>query len=147
MKFENMCKIRDAYRQRDQLKEKIYEFECMRLSPRGNAYGKERVQSSTRGDIQPDTLAKLETLLEEYNAKLAKVVDLITEFEYALETLNYREQQILRLYYIDRLTWEQVCVEMNLSWTPMHNSRKAAIQKICPDYQPNEKNGEIKKLV
>ena len=139
MEFENLCKIRDAYRQRDQLKEKIYEFETMRLSPRGSTYGKERVQTSTRGDIQPDNLAKLEDLLEEYNVKLAKVVDLITEFEYALDSLNYREQEILRLYYIDRLTWEQVCVKMNLSWTPMHNARRAAIKKICPDYQPNEK--------
>ena len=139
MEFEKLGKIRDAYRERDKLKDKIYEFECMRLSPRGAMYGKERVQSSVRGDIQPDNLSKLETLLEEYNVKLAKVVDLITEFEYALDTLNFREQQLLRLYYIDRKTWEEVCVDMNLSWTPMHNARRAAIQKICPDYQPQEK--------
>ena len=147
MEFEKLGKIRDAYRERDKLKDKIYEFECMRLSPRGASYGTERVQTSRMGDIQSDNLAKLEDLLDVYNEKLAKVLDLIMEFEAALNNLTYREQQILRLYYIDRHTWEEVCVEMNLSWTPMHNSRRAAIQKICPDYQPNEKNGEIRKLV
>lgn len=147
MEFEKLGKIRDAYRERDKLKEKIYEFECMRLSPRGANYGKERVQTSARGDIQPDNLAKLEDLLDVYNEKLANVIDLITEFEAAINKLSFREQQILRLYYIDRLTWEEVCVEMNLSWTPMHNARRVAIQKICPDFKPHKKNGEIRKLV
>lgn len=147
MEFEKLGKIRDAYRERDKLKDKIYEFECMRLSPRGASYGTERVQSSARGDIQVDNLAKLEDLLTVYNEKLAKVLDLIMEFEAALNQLSYREQQILRLYYIDRLTWEEVCVEMNLSWTPMHNARRKAIQKICPDFQTNEKSSEIRKLV
>ena len=147
MEFEKLGKIRDAYRERDKLKDKIYEFECMRLSPRGASYGTERVQSSPRGDIQPDNLAKLEDLLDVYNEKLATVIDLITEFEATMSKLSFREQQILRLSYIDRMTWEEVCVEMNLSWTPMHNARRAAIQKICPDFKPSEKNGEIRKLV
>ena len=147
MEFEKLGKIRDAYRERDKLKDKIYEFECMRVSPRGANYGKERVQASSKGDIQADNLAKLDDLLDVYNEKLSKVIELIMEFESALNLLTYREQQILRLYYIDRLTWEEVCVEMNLSWTPMHNARRAAIQKICPDFQPREKIDENRKLV
>ena len=147
MEFEKLGKIRDAYRQRNQLKDKIYEFECMRHSPRGPSYGTERVQTSQRGDIHLDNLAKLDDLLDVYNDKLAKVLDLILEFETALNLLNYREQEIMRLYYIDRLTWEEVCVEMNLSWTPMHNARRAAIQKMCPDYIPQEKNVQQRKLV
>ena len=111
----------------------------MRHSPRGPSYGTERVQTSRKGDIHPENLSKLEDLLDVYNEKLAKVLELILEFETALNLLNYREQEIMRLYYIDRLPWEKVCVKMNLSWTPMHNARRAAIKKICPDYQPNEK--------
>ena len=130
VEFEKLGKIRDAYRERDKLKDKIYEFECMRLSPRGASYGTERVQTSGKGDIQIENLAKLEDLLDVYNEKLARVIDLITEFEAAINKLSFREQQILRLYYIDRLTWEEVCVSMNYSWRQIHRIHAQALAQL-----------------
>lgn len=139
MEFKKLCRIRDAYKEREQLKEKIYEFEQMRISPRAAVYGSERVQSSPKGDVQPDNIAKLDKLIAKYNSKLKAVVELVYEFETALEMLDERERRLMRLYYIDCMTWEQVCVEMNLSWTPLHNARRNALAKICPDYEPKAK--------
>lgn len=139
MEFKKLCRIRDAYKEREQLKEKIYEFEQMRISPRAAVYGSERVQSSPKGDIQPDNIAKLDKLIAKYNSKLKAITELVYEFETALDSLDERERRLMRLYYIDCMTWEQVCVKMNLSWTPMHNARRSALAKICPDYEPNGK--------
>lgn len=122
--------IRDTYKEIDQLREKISRLESMRISPRAAAYGSERVQSSPKGDIQPDNIAAIDALLERYNAKLRACVELVNEFETALETLAPRERRLMRLYYIDCMTWEKVCVEMNLSWTRLHEYRRQAIKQI-----------------
>lgn len=144
MQFEKLREVRDAYKARKELEQKIKEFESMRLSPRATAYGAERVQSSPKGDVQPDTLAKLDGMLERYNAKLQKVCDLIAEFEDALSVLTLREQTILRLYYVDCMTWEQVCVKEHVSWTRLHEIRRNAIATICPDFQPRRERNNKK---
>ena len=130
MEYEKLGRIRDAYKECKQLREQIYEFEQMRISPRGAVYGSERVQSSARGDIQPDNIARLDKLLNDLNAKLQISVELIAEFEAELEKLSERERCMLRMYYVDCMTWEQVCVEMNMSWTNLHRIRRAAIAEI-----------------
>ena len=130
MTGEQLREVRAAYKERKQLEEKIVEFEFMRVSPRTAVYGTERVQTSARGDMQPDTIAKLDELIATYNAKLKACVELIAEFESALEVVNSKERRILRMYYIDGMTWEQVCVEANMSWTNLHRMRKKALGKI-----------------
>ena len=56
--------------------------------------------------------------------------ELIFEFEEALKKLTERERRIMRMYYIDCMTWEQVCVETDISWTNMHRIKGSAIKKI-----------------
>lgn len=132
MNSEKLREVRDAYKERRQLRDKIIEFESMRVSPRGTVYG-ERVQSSPKGDIQPDNIARLDDLLERYNAKLMECVELIDEFEKALDVLTSRERRIMRMYYVDGLTWEKVCVEENLSWTNLHRIRRKALEKFVTE--------------
>lgn len=130
MTQEMLREIRDAYKEREQLREKIAQLESMRLSPRIAAYGSERVQSSAKGDVQPELIAKVDEAIAEYNVKLKKCVDLIVTFEHSIEKLTSRERRLMRLYYIDGMTWEQVCVEMHLSWTRLHQHRRDAIAKL-----------------
>lgn len=130
MTQEMLREIRDAYKEREQLREKIAQLESMRLSPRIAAYGSERVQSSAKGDVQPELIAKVDEAIAEYNIKLKKCVDLIVTFENSIEKLTSRERRLMRLYYIDGMTWEQVCVEMHLSWTRLHQHRRDAIAKL-----------------
>lgn len=130
MTQDKLREIRDAYKEREQLREKIAQLETMRLSPRITMYGGERVQSSAKGDIQPDLIARIDEAIAAYNAKLKKCVDLIIAFENSIEKLTSRERRLMRLYYIDGLTWEQVCVKMNYSWMHLHRLRKAILEKI-----------------
>lgn len=130
MTHESLREIREAYKEREQLREKIAQLESMRISPRITSYGGERVQTSAKGDIQPDLIAKVDEAISEYNQKLTRCVDLIMAFENSIEKLTARERMLMRLYYIDGMTWEQVCVEMHLSWTRLHQHRREAVAKI-----------------
>lgn len=130
MTEERLREVRGAYKEQKQLKEKIMEFESMRTSPRSAVYGAERVQSSAKGDVQLDSIIALDRLLERYNAQLQKCVALTMEFEEALEVLNSRERRMMRLYYIDGLTWEKVCVEMNVSWAQHDRIKKKIKAKL-----------------
>ena len=129
MEYSKLDRIRDAYKEREQIKGKIVEFETMRTSPRAAVYGSERVQSSAKGDIQPDNIARLDDLIREYNTKLVECVELIFEFEEALKKLTEQERRIMRMYYIDCMTWEKICVETNISWTQMDRIKRRARKK------------------
>ena len=130
MKIEKLREVRSAYQERAELAEKITELESMRLSPRAAAYGAERVKSSPKGDIQPDNLIRMEKLLADYNAALARCTSITSEFEEALKKLNSRQRRLMRLYYIDGYTWERVSVEMNLSWRWVHQIKREALKII-----------------
>ena len=41
-----------------------------------------------------------------------------------------RERMILKLYYVDFLSWEQTAVSANLSWTHTMRLRKSALSKL-----------------
>ena len=130
MDEEKLCRVKEAYKEWKQLKGKLEEFESMRISPRITAYGGERVQTSPKGDLQPDTIEKVDALIAVYNAKLSKCAELIAEFENAIGRLKGRDRRIMRLYYIDGMTWEKVCVEVDVSWMHLHRLRKKIMAKM-----------------
>lgn len=130
MTEKQLKELRSTYKEIDDLRDKISTLENMRLSPRSAAYGSERVQTSARGDVQADNIAKIEALLKRYNARLRACLNLIQEFENALEKLDSRERRIMTYYYMDCMTWEAVCVEINISWMQLHRIRKEIIKKI-----------------
>lgn len=133
MKREKLAEVRESYKEIRELKGKIIECETMRTSPRSAVYGTERVQTSLKGDVQAENIDKINELLDLYNQRLKERTELIFEFEKALEKLNAKQRRMMRLYYIDCKTWEQVCVEMNISWTGLHRIRRAAVDKIAND--------------
>lgn len=130
MNSDKLSKVRETYKEYKELKDKIREYESMRISPRIAVYGAERVQTSMRGDIQPDTIAKVDRLLVVYNTRLQECAELIIEFEQALEVLTKRQRRLLRHYYTEDMTWEQVCFAMDLSWSSLHRLRRAALAKL-----------------
>ena len=115
MTYERLREIRFYYDEIEELKEKIIQFETMRISPRSAVYGSERVQSSMKGDIQASTIATLDALLRSYNAKLKACIKITMEFEQALMTLGELESIIIRKHYLDGMTWSKIQDEMNMS--------------------------------
>lgn len=55
-----------------------------------------------------------------YLQKVAELDKMLIEIEQAIECLEPRERTLVRLYYMEGLTWEEVCVEMSYSWRQIH---------------------------
>lgn len=108
VKREDLYTLRKAMKNIDQLKEQIATLELRRLSPRSAAYGSERVQTSMKGDVQLEQLAKIESLIDKYRQELNEILDLQAEFERQILPLAPFEKKIMRYYYIDGMIWEQV---------------------------------------
>ena len=130
MKKERLREIRYIYEEAEELKEKIIQFETMRISPRSAVYGSERVQSSMKGDIQPNTIATLDALLRSYNAKLRACIKITMEFEQALEKLSDRERIIIRKHYLDGMTWSDIQDDMNMSERNLIRISNRAVKKM-----------------
>ena len=131
MKKERLREIRFIYDEVEELKEKIIQFETMRISPRSAVYGSERVQSSMKGDIQASTIATLDALLRTYNAKLRACIKIINEFEDALEKLNARERIIIRKHYLDGKTWSDIQDELDVSERNLIRISNRAVKKMA----------------
>lgn len=133
MKKERLREIRYIYEEAEELKEKIIQFETMRISPRSAVYGSERVQSSMKGDIQPSTIAALDALLNIYNTKLSACLKTIKEFELALEKLSERERIIIRKHYLDGMTWSDIQDAMGMCERNLIRISNRAVKKMTAD--------------
>lgn len=131
MKKERLREIRFVYDEAEELREKIIQFETMRISPRSAVYGSERVQSSMKGDIQASTIATLDALLRSYNAKLRACIKITMEFEQALEKLSDRERIVIRKHYLDGMTWSDIQEEMGMCERNLIRISNRAIKKMA----------------
>lgn len=119
---------RDIKREREQLKLKIEGLEAELYSP-----GTQRLDGMPRGgsggdrDWREDTIELKEKLLQQYKDKEVELSAAALAIEEAIESLEPRERTIMRLYYIDGLTWEQVAVKMSYSWRQVHRIHGKAL--------------------
>jgi DNA-directed RNA polymerase specialized sigma subunit len=130
---EDLYTLRKAMKNVDHLKEQIATLELRRISPRSAAYGLERVQSSAKGDIQPDQIAKIDRLIEKYRNELNDILNLQAEFEKLLLNLDPFEKRIMRHYYIDGMIWEEIWQETNYCTRQLLRLHKKIMDKLFPE--------------
>ena len=76
-------------------------------------------------------VAELVGLQESYKNKLHRLNAALAEVEDMVDSLDDPvERRLLRCRYIDDLTWEEVCVEMNYSWRQTHRIHGNALDKL-----------------
>lgn len=138
MEREDLYKLRGGLKNIAHLREEIAALESRRLSPRITAYGSERVQSSSRGDIMPEQEAQMDALIVRYRAELNSTLALQAEFERMIEPLNPLEKRIMRYYYIDGMIWEQIWQETNYSTRHLLRLHRGIMDKLFP---PEQKTG------
>lgn len=131
MQLEKLQSIYCAHMRIDELRDKIAQLETMRISPRAAAYGSERVQSSTKGDITERNLAKIETLLNHYNNELNFYINLTTEYENVLENLQDRERVIIDKHYRQGKSWYKISDELGMSERQVRRIKGKSLKKIC----------------
>ena len=71
-----------------------------------------------------------EALRDCYREKLAQVEQEQLAIEQAIDSLDSLERTVMRHYYIEGLTWEEVCVEVSYSWRQTHNIHSRALEQL-----------------
>lgn len=69
-------------------------------------------------------------VMDLYMQKAAELDKALLEIEAAIECLGPRERTLIRLYYVDGLTWEEVCVAMTYSWRQVHRIHAQALEQL-----------------
>lgn len=133
MKREDLYTLRKAMKNIDHLKDQIATLELRRISPRSTAYGSERVQSSTKGDIQLEQIARIDDLLEKYRNELNYALDLQAEFEKLMLQLEPNEKTIMRYYYIDGMIWEEIWQKTGYSTRHLLRINKRILEEFFPE--------------
>lgn len=132
MQREDLYTLRKATKNIDQLKEQIAALELRRISPRSAAYGSERVQSSAKGDVQPDQIAKIDELIEKYRRELNAILDMQAEFEKLLIPYQPFEKRIMRYYYINGLIWEEIWQKEGYSTRQLGRINRRILDELFP---------------
>lgn len=82
----------------------------------------ERVSGGVLPDTTADVVAKMWELAQRLAERLNQLIALRAEIEGWLEEFEPEERRMLRLYYVDGLTWEEVAERVGYS--SRHLSRK-----------------------
>ena len=65
-----------------------------------------------------------------YAAKIAELAAEQLRIKQAIESLEQTAYRALRHRYIEGLTWEQICVEMDYSWRQIHRIHAGALEQL-----------------
>lgn len=75
---------------------------------------------SGKSDPTSDKALAIVDLRERYEAMTEDLARECLAIEDLIKGLDPTERKLARLRYIEGLTWEEVCVEMNYSWKQVH---------------------------
>lgn len=105
-------------------------LESVVYGPKGSRLdGMPRSGSGDGGPVERAAI-KLTDLREKYMDKAAALIEATEEVEDAIESLDERQRTLMRLYYIQGLSWEDVCGRMSYSWRQIHRIHSAALQAL-----------------
>lgn len=129
MTKERLRAYRDLRQERDKLKKLIEELALNLYGPSSpNLDGMPR--SHGGGSATENLVAQKDQIERKYEAKVAELTAELEAIEQSIEVLEPRERTLIRLYYIEGLTWEQVCVEMSYSWMQIHRIHGKALERL-----------------
>ena len=130
MTKEQLRAYRDIKLERDKLATMIEDVESVLYGPRTSKLDGMPHGGSATGSVVEEAAVKHAELLERYRQKVAELSAALVEIENAIEVLEPRERTLIRLYYAQGLTWEEVCVAMNYSWRQVHRIHAKALEAL-----------------
>lgn len=129
MTKEQLRAYRDIKLELNILKDTIKNLEATLYGPRSQQLdGMPRSGSSKKGGPFEDLAAKRLEAIQLYYEKAESLEADLLKIEEAIEVLGPKERTLIRLYYLDGLTWEQVCVKMSYSWRQIHRIHGKALE-------------------
>lgn len=118
-------RIRARIREEELRKERLY----YSLMPSGIRYDAEKVKSSPR-DPMPAYIAEAEEIDELIRSLKDMLRDAENEILSAITVLDTTEAKIIRLRYVDGLSWEKVAREVSYSRAQTFRRYREAITKL-----------------
>lgn len=130
MTKEQLKAYRSIKLERDCIADMIAELEGVMYGPRSQRLdGMPRNGSGAGSEVEAVAVRRAE-LLERFRQKEAACSAAMAEIENAIEVLAPRERTLIRLHYIQGLTWEEVCVAMTYSWRQVHRIHAKALEAL-----------------
>lgn len=120
----------DIREERDDLNRRIKDIEDDLYALRSQLLDGMPRGSSGENYVTEELIDQKEELLVMYKVKEGELTAELLVIETAIEKLEPRERRLVRLHYIDGLTWEQVAVEMTYSWRQVHRIHGEALEKL-----------------
>lgn len=131
MNKEKLRQYRHLERERRQIGDMLFDLEAMMTSPKAQRLdGMPHASSGFTQSAIEGMVARHMELQQRYQEKLEELAAAMQEIEDAIEGLEPRERTLLRLHYIQGLTLERVCVEMNYSWRQINRIHGKALKKL-----------------
>lgn len=130
MTKEQLKEYKDTKKELDDLKQRREEVEASLYGVRSKQLDGMPKRGTNENDLKEKQIDAKEKLLMLYKAKEKKLCEILVVIESAIEKLDPRERQLIRMHYIDGMTWEQVCVKMCYSWRQVHRIHSKALQKL-----------------
>lgn len=131
MTKEELRAYRGLKLERDKLRGIIKDLEAVMYNPRGQRLdGMPRSGSGTGGSVVENIAIKHAELLETYQQKEAELLAAMQRIEDAIDALEPTERTVIRLYYVEGLTWEEVAVAMSYCWRHVHRIHGYALEKL-----------------
>lgn len=136
MTKEQLQEYKYIRRERDRLATMIEELETTMYGPRSPRLDGMPRGGGGNGSPLEHMTAKHDELLRLYQTKVAERTAMLESIEAAIEPLPPRERTLIRLHYIEGLTWEQVCVVMRYSWMQVHRIHSKALEAMKKEDAP-----------
>lgn len=127
MTKEQLRAYRTIKLERDKLAEMLAEFEATMYAPATQKLSSQPRGGSGVSDPTASTAVRHKNLLTQYRQKVDELTDAMLAIEKAIEPLRSTERTLIRLYYMQGLTWEEVCVSMSYSWSQIHRIHRKAL--------------------
>lgn len=122
---------RDMLEERDHLVTLVEELEVIIYGPKGVTLSTTPSGGTNNpGSALENSVIRLSTLRDQYKQKVETIATELDEIEKAIAELQPRERQLIRLYYVEGLTWEQVAVVMGYSWRQVHRIHGDALRQL-----------------
>lgn len=133
MDKEKLKTYRELKHEWDDIRRRISELEAKGYGPRSQLIDGMPHGGSGESYAVEERMDQLSCLVRMYTAKEAELVCKLIEIEDAIKSLRPRESLLMRLHYIDGLTWENVAVAMGYSWRQVHRIHSDALERLKDD--------------
>lgn len=129
MTKEQLKQYRDIKKERDNLLELLNRLDATISGIGSPSFEAMPHVNEIVSKVETQAIRRME-LTARYEAKVAELTDALQRIETAIESLQPRERTLIRLYYIEGLTWEEVAVKLNYTWRHTHRIHSNALNQL-----------------